>query len=343
MNKAWKQGAAVAAVAMAALAAGPGTAQAAVTLMLGSLHATAQVFQVDPEGASQGVPGGFSHPNCSPTGGFCDLGWSGAVRRQSTSTLRAGSARAFQDSGGWFEQEQSLELRNFGAGLRQVSGITTTDHEVSVATDRPDTPLLLDVFWVGGTMSAGTYYGLGDLLLTMGVTISASRDGFNPEPVWSFVDEIASAPGSTSPLFTSARTELDRLGAGLPTRRFETAWREMMVWGDLERESFVTTLDFGLLQPGERFNLRYEASTTVLMSDVPYASRAFVELKDPFGLRPGGASIALRGLDLAGAGDPPAAVPAPASLGLVLAALGLGAWRRRATMRPRCPRCPGSS
>lgn len=36
-------------------------------------------------------------------------------------------------------------------------------------------------------------------------------------------------------------------------------------------------------------------------------------------------------------------VPEPASLGLVLAALGLGAWRRRATMRPRCPPCPGFS
>lgn len=38
-----------------------------------------------------------------------------------------------------------------------------------------------------------------------------------------------------------------------------------------------------------------------------------------------------------------AALPEPASLGLVLAALGLGAWRRRATMRPRCPPCPGFS
>lgn len=345
MNTTVRQGAAVVAMAMAVavLAAVPGAARAAVTLHLGSLHARAQAFEVDAEGVTAGVPGGFSNPNCSPTGGPCNLGWSGPTRRLGTSTLSSGNVSAYQDIGGWFEQQQSLQLVNYNAGLRQVSGIATTEHEVTISTNQPNTRLLLDVFWVGGLISAGSYYGLGDLLLTMGVTILTSRGGFNPEPVWSFVDEIARGPGSGAPLFTSTRSELDLLGAGLPTRHFETEWREMMIWGDLERESFVTTLDFGLLQPGERFTVRYEAWSTVLMADVPYASRALVDLKDPFGLQAGGSRIALRGLPLADGGDPPTAVPEPASLGLVLAALGLASLRRRAAMRPRWQRGAATS
>ena len=100
-----------------------------------------------------------------------------------------------------------------------------------------------------------------------------------------------------------------------------------MIWGDIERGAHFGTFDFGVLNPGEVFELSYVARTDLVTSNVTFAGRGELWLDDPFGLRQ--RAFTFRDLAYSGAGDvndPTTGVPEPATRALVLVA---GAWQVR--------------
>jgi hypothetical protein len=242
-----------------------------------------------------------------------------------TATQRAYAA---QDAWGAFSQRQGVAVSNYGSGVQEVQGQTYTLFRQQVGTDTANSRLLLDFRWLGSRVAAGTYYGEGLLDASSSVYVTVSRNGGPDESIWGFIDRTRKVPGSPGGLFSDQHLEWDMQGVGTPARQFETEWREFMVWGDIERGAFFGTFDFGLLNPGESFELTYVARTDLVMSNVTYAGRGELLLDDPFALQQPG--MRFRGLDYVFADDgtnpPPAGVPEPASLALVLAA---GAWQLR--------------
>lgn len=325
-------------VAVATIAWPGAQAQAAVQLLNGGLHAFAELNQRDRDGLTTGVPGGFGVVNCAPLQP-CDPNWSLLLRSRAESRLTGvGVVAAEQDHGGYFEHQHDLTLVNYSGDVYHLSGLAVTSHRVTVTTVVPDTPLVLDLMWLGGMISAGSYYGVGNLLASMSVQLQAQRNGNGLQPVWGFTDEIVHDAQTGAALFNASSTEVDVLGAGLPGRSFEAEWRDMMVWGEVQRAPLLTTLDFGLLQPGETFALQYDVSSALLLDSVPYAARGLIDLRDPFGLQQGVSGFVLRGLALADAGGPAAAVPEPGTLGLAMLMLG-AAVRRRHRAGPVAAAC----
>ena len=85
---------------------------------------------------------------------------------------------------------------------------------------------------------------------------------------------LLDARGNFVPQSTST---IDRNGIGLPSTHADHGWRDMVVFGQLNRDAFAATLDFGLLQPGEYFALHYSTEVRIV-SDNPYASPARAEV-----------------------------------------------------------------
>lgn len=240
-------------------------------------------------------------------------------------------AHAAQDGWGAFGQRQAVALTNYESGVQQVHSHTATDFSVTVGSDRVNMPVQVDFRWLGSRVAAGTLYGEGFLDASSSVQVLVSRNGGLEQLVWGFDDATHKAPGSAGGMFSDQHSEVDTLGVGLPARSFEAEWRDFMVWGDIERGAHFGTMDFGVLQPGESFTLTYRVRTDLSMSGVRYASRGELLLDDPFHLdRP---AFSFRGLDYTfddAPVDPPAGVPEPGSLPLLLAAGGAAvAWRRR--------------
>ncbi len=317
-------------VAVVAIAWPGAQAQASPQLLNGGLTVLAELNHSQRQGLTTGVPGGFGVVNCAPLQP-CDPNWSLLLRGRAESRLTSvGEVAAEQDHGGYYEHNHNLTLTNYDGNTYHVSGFAHTSHRITVTTVVPDTPLVLDLMWLGGMISAGSYYGSGEQRASMSVQLQAQRNGNALQPVWGFTDEIVHDSQSGAALFNSSSTVVDVLRAGLPRRSFEAEWRDMMVWGEVQRAPLFATLDFGLLQPGETFGLRYDVTTATLLDSVPYAARGLIDLKDPFGLRQGVSGFVLRGLALTDDGGPPATVPEPGTLGLAMLVLGAALRRRHA-------------
>ncbi len=236
------------------------------------------------------------------------------------------AAAARQTPDGFFHAAVTLDqtwadrpgAHTVGAGTTFESLITTNQH---------DTPLVLDFLFLGSRLEAGTYYGSGDMVASTRLTIRAGIGNSTTPgltPYWGFEDQLLlDARGNFVPQSTST---IDRNGIGLPSTHADHGWRDMVVFGQLNRDAFAATLDFGLLQPGEYFALHYSTEVRIV-SDNPYASTARAEVIDPFSLRDPPVQVTLRGLVLPA---PVGVVPEPGTPGLLLAGLlGLAAltWR----------------
>lgn len=290
-------------------------------------YAEARVVQVDSTGTHttqdrqlQGMGCLGSPFGCTLLGGSDPLALASAVPNGTQ------HVHAAQDIFGAFGQRQTLGLSNYGAGVVSVGGGSLTEYIIEVGADAFNTPLMVDFRWVEGRVAAGTYYGYGLLEAWSRVQILVSRNGGPEQLVWGFEDSIHKDPAASNNLFTDQRQDTDAMGIGTPTRSFESAWRDFMVWGEVQRDAFFGTLDFGVLQPGESFSLKYRAEAGATMSGVPYAARAELLLNDPLTLGAGGPLIGIRGLDLRALLLPadPTAVPEPGGQALtMLALLGL--------------------
>lgn len=249
-------------------------------------------------------------------------------------------ASAVQAINGWFEVEAAVDTGWALPGLTS-SASATTQYTVHIETGQPDTPLTLDFLLHGSTLAGAVHYGGGVMDLRAGVAISVARDGGPWQTVWAYQDHLLLDSAANPQAFVHQVTHTDLQGVGLPALTVGYfGWRDFQVVGDVARTSFAGTLDFGLLQPGERFSLRYDGLARA--SATPrYAAHGSAWLADPFALREVPPALRLAGLDLPMVPLP--AVPEPGAAGLWLAGLGLLAlWHgRRSGRRPPRPATPG--
>ena len=196
--------------------------------------------------------------------------------------------------------------------------LAQTLFQVTVSTNTPDTPLLLDFLFLGSRLDAGVHYGVGALSANTTLQISGGVGNGSAAAaplVWGYNDQLQldgrgnfQAPASTT---------TDVQGIGLPTAQASTGWFEFESRARIDRGAFSGTLGFGLLQPGQRFALQYWVESQIT-SDTPYPVHARAELVDPFGLREPPLQLSLRGLTLP---TPVAVVPEPCSAALLLTGL----------------------
>lgn len=102
------------------------------------------------------------------------------------------------------------------------------------------------------------------------------------------------------------------------------------ITGDIEIPFSFQTLDFGVLQPGDRLLIGYQATISIFKDGV--AEGVIAGFSDPFNL---GANSILGGITLTPLSQPPTAVPVPGSLPLLAAGLVLLAARRRSPSMQR--------
>jgi hypothetical protein len=237
------------------------------------------------------------------------------------------AAAARQTPDGFFFDEVRLD-KPWGAAGGPYTMTASTRFSITVVTDTPDTPLVLDFHFLGSTLAGGAHYGDGRMTVGNEVVISGHSPGAPGVATWGFQDQLQLDSSTGDSRFTRQSNGTDVQGIGLPQLANDTAgWHEFQSRGSADRLSFVGRLDFGLLQPGQAFRLDYDARSWI-EADIAYAGDAHAELVDPFSL--GGtppAQLQLQGLTL-----PVAVVPEPASaatLAAGLAVLVVAARRRR--------------
>ena len=256
-----------------------------------------------------------------------------AVAADRTVTL---AAAARQTPDGFF---QSVVTHQRGwedsSGLRLATA--GTQFTVTITTNEPDTPLVLDFLFLGSQLQAGAHYGAGRLQASATLLISAaiSTAPFPVvAPVWGFQDMLLL---DTRDAFDPPQVVVhDTLGIGLPTAHASAGWTNFESWAVHDRDPMIGTLDFGLLQPGQFFALTY-FSAVQIEAETTYLGHAHAEVIDPFSLRDDPPlQLQLRGLVLP---TPVGVVPEPGTASQALAGLlllVLLAWRRqrRGSRRP---------
>lgn len=283
-------------------------------------------------------PDGQTHGNTW----FWDSSLSAPITITSSGIQHGGLAAAARQTPDGFFHDQVA----FSAGWDAVQGPSMmraeTQFKLSVSTDTPDTPLVLDFHVLGSLVRGSAYYGMGSMTVGSTMMITAGRLGGPLQDQWGFEDRLVldSSQGSN---FVRQSNGADVQGIGLPGDSSSTGWVDMQSRGQVERDDFIGQLNFGLLQPGEVFKLEYSASTWI-SSAIRYAGSAEAELIDPFSLSGNPpAQLSIQGLTL-----PMAPVPEPASVLLMMAGLALlaGLARQRPAMlrghvSPRLSTRPG--
>ena len=251
-----------------------------------------------------------------------------AVAADRTATL---AAAARQTPDGFF---QSVVTHQRGwedsSGLRLATA--GTQFSVTVTTNQPDTPLVLDFLFLGSQLQAGAHYGAGRLAASATLLISAAISAAPfpvVTPVWGFEDRLLL---DTRDAFDPASVvEHDTQRIGLPTAHASAGWTNFESWAVHDRDPMIGTLDFGLLQPGQFFALTY-FSAVQIEAETTYLGHAHAEVIDPFSLRDDPPlQLQLSGLVLP---TPVGVVPEPASIWLMLAGAGLLAAARTLRRRP---------
>lgn len=248
-----------------------------------------------------------------------------AVAADRTATL---AAAARQTPDGFFQSTVTHQRGwNDSSGLRIATA--GTQFTVTVTTNQPDTPLVLDFLFLGSQLQAGAHYGAGrmDARATLLISAAISSAPFPVvAPVWGFDDRLLL---DTRDSFDPPSVVVhDTLGIGLPTAHASAGWTNFESWAVHDRDPMIGTLDFGLLQPGQFFALTY-FSTVQIQAETTYLGHARAEVIDPFSLRDDPPlQLQLQGLALP---SPVGVVPEPAAAAQLLAGGLLLAWwlRRR--------------
>jgi hypothetical protein len=238
-----------------------------------------------------------------------------------------GTASATQTKTGWFS---AYTVANHDWVSRRSELGSDTRYYTLLETTQPDTPLVLHFNFLGSRVRSDGYYSGNGVALDVEAWIAVE---WNPPAhhipdeqslVWGFADRLDFASGYR---FTSQDVDLQNIGT--PMVHTDSHWQEMRNIGEITRDSFSGTLDFGLLQPGERFGFSYFARTNVQLA-TPYATTALAEVVDPFAFDDTPPpQFSFDGLTL-----PPAPVPEPASWLLGLAGLAVLAALHRTRSTP---------
>jgi hypothetical protein len=246
----------------------------------------------------------------------------------SASTQRyAGTASATQTKTGWFRADSVAQHDWFTDPVEVASW---TRFYALVETTQANTPLVLHFNFMGSSLRSDARYSARGAQLEVEAMISASLNppaGSIPgasAAVWAFQDSIGFSSG-----YQLWHQEIDMQGIGMPALHTDTRWVDMRNLGEMRRDAFTGTLDFGLLQPGERFAFSYLARTHVRL-DTTYAAVGTATVIDPFSL--GGTpppQFTMDGLIL-----PAAPVPEPPAALLGLAGLAVLAAVRRTRRTP---------
>lgn len=301
--------------ALAGLALAAAVLPAQADLKLEGQHLTAWVQLAEP-GQSLSGPSSATWALGRPPGPMT------VVKAARGETL---AAAARQTPDGFFHAAATLD-QTWTDRSGEHTVVAGTRYESLITTNRADTPLVLDFLFLGSRLEAGVYYGYGGLAAQTQLTIRTGI-GHTATPglvsYWGFEDRLTlDASGRFLP---QPSAEIDRNGIGLPTVQAADGWRDMVSYGQVNRDAYGATLDFGLLQPGEFFALHYSAEVRIV-ADTPYAATARAEVVDPFGLEDPPLQLNLRGLTLP---TPVGVVPEPASLALMAMGAALVAWRTR--------------
>jgi hypothetical protein len=216
---------------------------------------------------------------------------------------------SLQTKSGFFRNRVDINRGSLGDN----TGIgAQSNYLLIVGTDTPDTPLVLDFDFLGATARGSAYFGFGDIFAGVSQSISTNRPtrlnqvGLDTplSKVWNFSAEVNLAAGT----WTHSYTTNDSQGIGMPalsvTPLVGLAPEGFTNSAGLEiaLAPFHGTLDFGLLQPGEYFALRYQGDASARSQDAydlgpdAYARALLI---DPFSL---GSTpppqLSLRGLTL---------------------------------------------
>ncbi len=236
-------------------------------------------------------------------------------------------AFALQTKNGFF---QDFASSTGSPGIGSSVTIAESKFHLTVGTTTPNTPLILNFNFLGAQMVGTAYYGAGDMDIHVAQNISTIVGG-TQTTIWGFTDDLRlngpGAPGWNR--YASARYDVQ--GIGLPTETLTAAnyvnsFTESL---SLVLDPFHGILDFGVLQPGETFDLFYDgtASTFGGLTYPGTEASAFASLIDPFSLNGGNPppQLALQGLTLPSF----AAAPEPGTLALLLLGGTLVIVRRR--------------
>lgn len=218
-------------------------------------------------------------------------------------------ALSLQTKSGFFRDRVDINRGSLGDN---ASISAQSDYLLIVGTDTPDSPLVLDFDFFGATAKGSAYFRFGEIIAWVTQTISTNRPTHLDQlslssplsTVWNCRAEVNLATG----LWTHSYTTNDPQGIGMPALSV-TPLVGLAPEGftnstglEIALAPFHGTLDFGLLQPGEYFALRYHGEAYALSQDAydlgpnAYASALLI---DPFSL--GGTpppQLSLRGLTL---------------------------------------------
>lgn len=216
---------------------------------------------------------------------------------------------SLQTKSGFFRNQAEINRGTFD----NTAGVAAnSSYLLIVGTDTPDTPLVLDFHFFGAEARGSVYFGFGDITISVGQSMSIARPTHlnqlsldsEMSPVWSISAEVRLLDATWH---HSYRTN-DTQGIGMPTLSVTPLFGldpdgyTNSTGLKIALAPFDGSLDFGVLQPGNYFALRFGGSANARSQgayDLGSATYAHALLVDPFSL--GGTpppQLSLRGLTL---------------------------------------------
>jgi hypothetical protein len=193
-----------------------------------------------------------------------------------------------------------------------------TQMGLTVGALSPDAPLDMTLHVFGGQLRGADYYGASRLSIRLDLRLT-TQDAFgNHDIPWEWSASLDLNTGGLYTGWTSSTTlGHDAYGIGAPTTHFDRLQQDFTSTARVTIDDFVAHPNFGLLQPGQHFQLVYSGLVDIT-GTWAYSgpqSGAEADLVDPLSL--GGqtarAPIAIAGLAF------PSAVPEPGAPTLLLA------------------------